>query len=301
MPAPVALFAYNRPWHLEQTVTALSQNLLAHETDLIIFSDGARNEKDQASVKEVRRYIRSIQGFRTITFRESPVNKGLARSVIDGVTEVLNDHDSVVVLEDDMVTSRYFLSYMNEGLLLYANDESVISIHGYMYPVREKLPEYFFLKGAHCWGWATWRRGWKLFERDGAVLLKTLQARALEREFDYEDAYPFTDMLRRQIQGLNDSWAIRWHASAFLKDKLTLYPGISLLKNIGFDDSGTNSVSSDKVYDVAMDERPVILRKISAVENANARKALSRFFKSIKPTLVKRVLNKLHSWLSKNS
>lgn len=297
--SPVALFVYNRPWHARQTIESLRKNLLAAETDVIIFSDGPKTEVDARSVEEVRDYLCTVEGFRSVTRRESPVNKGLAKSIIEGVTEVLCDHESIIVIEDDMITSPYFLSYMNQGLILYEHDEEVVSIHGYVYPVKAKLPESFFLRGADCWGWATWRRGWALFEPDGRVLLEELKAKGLTDEFDYENTYPFTKMLAHQIAGLNDSWAIRWQASAFLKDRLTLYPGASMVRNIGFDNSGTHSGVQDKVFDVEVNREPVKLEKIALTEMPEARKAFSHFFKSTKPSLAKRAMRKIGSWIKR--
>lgn len=159
MHAPIALFAYARVDHLRQTVASLSQNHGARESDLIVFSDSAKSHDKQIAVDAVREYLLSITGFRSVTIHHRPYNFGLSKSIIEGVSQVLREHERVIVLEDDMVTSPYFLQYMNEALDYFANNEKVISIHGYVYPVEDSLPEAFFLPGADCWGWATWRRG----------------------------------------------------------------------------------------------------------------------------------------------
>jgi hypothetical protein len=296
MTSPIALFVYNRPWHTQQTIEALLRNPLAAESDLIIFSDGPR-AKDAEAVENVRKYIRSVEGFRSVTCHERPTNNGLAKSVIAGVTEVLRSYETIIVLEDDMVTSPHFLSYMNQGLSMYADNEEVICIHGYIYPIAPPLPQSFFLRGAHCWGWATWRRGWKEYEVDGTKLLQEIRQRTLAREFDYDNAYPFTKLLEDQIQGMNDSWAIRWHASAFLKNRLTLYPSVSLVQNIGFDDSGVHSVKKDKVYEIVLGTEPINLTRIPLAESPAIRKKMSVFFKSTKPSIVKRVIRKIISWV----
>jgi GT2 family glycosyltransferase len=162
--APIALFVYNRPDHARQTIEALKENELSAESDLIIFADGPKNSGAQAKVNEVRKLIKNVIGFRSLTIHESPNNKGLANSIIDGATKVCEEYGRVIVLEDDLVTSPWFLKYMNDALNTYEQDERVISVHGYTYPVDEPLPETFFLRGADCWGWATWKRGWELFE-----------------------------------------------------------------------------------------------------------------------------------------
>lgn len=245
--APIVLFVYSRLKHTCQTVSALQKNYLADQSTLIIYSDGPKPGKE-TQVAAVRQYIKTIKGFKSVNIVESKNNKGLANSIIEGVSAVVNKYGRVIVLEDDLVTSKYFLKYMNEALDFYQDKNEVISIHGYIYPVKKKLPETFFLKGADCWGWATWKRGWALFESNGKKLLSELEKRGLTKEFDFNGSYAFTNMLREQIAGKNDSWAIRWYASAFLKNKLTLYPGQTLVKNIGFDQSGEHCGDSQKWF-----------------------------------------------------
>lgn len=292
MPAPVALFVYNRPWHSRQTIEALQANALARETELYIFSDGPRAEADVKKVEEVRNYLRSVEGFQSVHIVESNVNKGLAKSVIAGVTNVLQTNSNIIVLEDDMVTSAFFLTYMNRALELYKNETDVISIHGYIYPVKEALPETFFLKGADCWGWATWKRGWDLFEENGSVLLQELKDKALTHEFDFYGTYPYTRMLEKQIRGENNSWAIRWYASAFLKNKLTLYPGKSLLRNIGNDTSGTHSWDNAR-FDQEVLAQSLNVVMLKSVENVDAKKSISKYFKATNPSLIKKVVSRL--------
>ncbi|HOD41117.1 MAG TPA: hypothetical protein PKL57_11210, partial [Candidatus Wallbacteria bacterium] len=205
---------------------------------------------------------------------------GLAKSIIAGVTDVVEKYGRVIVMEDDMVSSPYFLRYMNEGLEFYENCDRVVSIHGYIYPVEGKLDETFFLKGADCWGWATWKRGWSVFESDGKKLLKELRERNLTAEFDFDGSYGFTQMLEHQIEGVNDSWAIRWHASAFLKDKLTLYPGRSLIDNIGNDASGTHCQVTGAYNITKVSQNPVKIEKIEMKPDAKAFEAIKNYYLS---------------------
>jgi hypothetical protein len=280
MAAPIALFVYNRLWHTQQTIHSLQKNILAPESDLIVFSDGPRTSADAESVDQVRSYLKETDGFRSVTIVESPVNKGLARSIIEGVNQVLSSHESIIVMEDDLVTSPYFLLYLNDGLDLYRHEERVVSVHGYIYPVKKKLPVTFFLRGADCWGWATWKRGWKLFDPDGAKLLGRLKSQRLTRAFDLDGSYPFAKMLEDQIRGRKDSWAVRWHASAFLADRLTLYPGLSLVNNIGLDGSGTHSLKSNRRdYLAELSPTRIPVEKIEVVESVLARQVISRFHK----------------------
>ena len=265
---------------------------MSEASELFIFSDGPRSAAASEKVDEVREYLKTISGFKKVTVIERNENFGLARSIITGVTEIVERLDRVIVLEDDMVTSPWFLRYMNEALELYQDEDRVISIHGYRYPVRMNLPETFFLKGADCWGWATWRRGWNLFEPDGQKLLSKLRLRKLTRNFDYDGAYWYTKTLEEQVRGENDSWAIRWYASAFLKEKLTLYPGRSLISNIGTDESGTHCHATNQ-FDTNVSCEPVRVEWIPLEENQTARKAFKKFFRTLSPSLGKRAINRV--------
>lgn len=277
-PACVALFAYMRPDHLRQTVESLLANPEAARTRLNVFCDAPKHPEHAPGVEDVRRYVDTICGFASISVTHRPSNFGLARSIIDGVSTLLAMNERVIVLEDDLLLSPHFLRYMNDALECYAGDDIVASIHGYCYPTRDALPETFFLRGADCWGWATWRRAWTHFRPDGAALLAELQTRKLAHEFDMDGSYPYTQMLRDQIAGRNDSWAVRWHASAFLRGMLTLYPGSSLVHNIGNDASGTHCAESDEFSQV-LAKSPINLRRIPLESPDAARAAFVRFFR----------------------
>jgi hypothetical protein len=292
--APITLFVYNRLYHAQETVDALRKNNLSNESDLIIYSDGWKDEKDSIKVEKVREYLKTIDGFKSITIIERTRNGGLANSIIVGVTEVINKYGKIIVLEDDIITSRYFLEYMNRGLDLYENEDKVISIHSYIYPVKGILPETFLIKGADCQGWATWKRGWDIFESDGKKLLKEINDKKLTREFNFSDSFPYSKMLKAQTKGKNSSWAIRWYASAFLKNKLTLYPRESLVYNIGFDGSGTHGGSGcvfNKTNQV--ENMKVEINKIEIKENLVAKKTMIDFFKTIKEPLLKKIVRKM--------
>lgn len=289
--APVALFVYNRPWHTRRTVEALLANAEASETPLYVFSDAPRGVPARKAVAEVRSFLREIAGFKSVSIIERETNFGLARSIIDGVTHVCEKYGRVIVLEDDLVTSPYFLKYMNEGLEKYQDEQRVISIHGYVYPVEQALPETFFLRAAHSWGWATWKRGWELFDSDGQRLLNELKRRKLTSQFDFDGSYPYAKMLQNQIVGKNHSWAVRWYASAFLRDKLTLYPGRSLVHNIGLDGSGVHC-SATSTFSSKIADHPVSTEAITIEENFDARRAIAEFFKRTRLTLPVRIIRK---------
>lgn len=290
--APVVLFIYNRPWHTRQTVEALQNNELATATDLIIYSDAPKTASDTLAVQEVRSYVKSISGFKSVTLVERAKNMGLANSVIDGVTTVCAQRGRIIVLEDDMVTSPYFLRYMNDALELYENEKRVISIHGYMYPVKKKLPETFFLQQADCWGWATWKHGWDLFEQDGEKLLTDLAGKNLLRRFDLDGAVPYTRMLKDQIAGKNNSWAIRWQAAVLLANRLTLFPGVSLVQNIGLDQSGTHCAETEN-YDVNLAQSPIQVLPLKIEESTFARTALINYYRAIQSGIFTRIVKRI--------
>ncbi|HBV18454.1 glycosyltransferase [Phocaeicola plebeius] len=276
--APILLFVYNRPEHVRRNIQALLKNELAAESELFIYSDAAKDETSQAAVKEVRAFIRSIQGFKKITITERAENWGLARSIIDGVTTQINRYGRVIVLEDDLVVAPHFLQFMNDALETYRDEERVGHIQACDFTHDPSLPDTFLIKWTGSWGWGTWDRAWKHFNADGKALLTELESRKLTYTFDFNGKYGYTRMLRRQIEGKNNSWAIRWNASLFLKGILSLNVGKSLVQNEGFDGSGTNcgggGLYASELY---MERLPV--KKISPIEeNIQARNAYVRYY-----------------------
>lgn len=278
MLAPILLFAYNRPRHLQHTVEALAHNPLAQESELFVFSDGARTEDDHEDVELVRSYIHTIEGFKTVHRIERDRNYGLAANIIDGVTDIVNRYGRVIVLEDDLVTAPGFLQFMNDALDTYADEPRVGHIQAYDFTQNPRLPETFLIKFTGSWGWATWQRAWQHFNPDGQYLLNELHRRHLTRRFDFNGKYGFTRMLRRQVEGKNNSWAIRWNASLFLQDILSLNVGRSLVQNEGFDGSGTHC-GADHLYEARLYKERLRVEKISPVtENLEARKIFERYY-----------------------
>lgn len=289
--APIVLFVYNRPDHTMQTVEALQQNELAKESELFIYSDGSKNDEHSLHVKSVRDYILTIEGFKKITIIKREENWGLANSIIDGVTKIVNEYGKVIVLEDDLVTSPFFLKFMNQSLEMYKNESQVASIHGYIYPI-EGLPETFFIKGADCWGWATWKDKWVVFEPNGQKLLDELHSKKLEKEVDFNGTYGYTKMLKEQIKGKNNSWAVRWYISAFLKDMLTLYPGKSYVQNIGHGEEGTHCQNATTIFNVELNQE-MCLNIIAPIENQEARQKIEYFLRSLKVNSYQKIKSKI--------
>ena len=276
--APILLFVYNRPEHTRRCIESLTRNALAADSTLYIYADGAKDTTQQSAVDEVRSYLRTISGFKTMNLIERKENWGLARNIIDGVTTQVNRYGKVIVLEDDLVVAPYFLQFMNDALETYKDEPKVGHIQACDFTQDPSLPETFLIKWTGSWGWATWERAWKHFNPDGKALLEELEQRKLTYTFDFNGKYGFTRMLRRQIEGKNNSWAIRWNASLFLKDILSLNVGRSLVQNEGFDGSGTNC-GGGGLYASNLHLAPLPVQKISPIEeNKAARQAFVRYY-----------------------
>jgi hypothetical protein len=238
--APVVVFAYNRPLHVQATLEALAANELAAKTDLIVYADGPRNPEAEPAVQAVRAYLQTLEGFRSVTIRTRGKNWGLADSIVDGVSTVVNDCGRVIVLEDDLLTSPFFLRYMNDALDRYADEARVMHIAGHMLDLAPGgLPEAFFLRQSSCWGWGTWARAWQHFRCDPQKLLQTFSSADIHR-FNLDGAYDYWTQVEANAQGSLKTWAVFWYASVFQRRGLCLHPRSSLVRNIGFDGTGTN-------------------------------------------------------------
>ncbi|MDL0130994.1 glycosyltransferase family A protein [Halobacterium salinarum] len=251
----IAVFAYNRPDHLKRVLSGLQRNDVEH---VYIFTDGARNEQDQQRVSEVREIIDQIEWCRTtVTAHER--NIGLAESLTGGIERVFEDHEQIIVLEDDCVPAPNFVSFMNTSLERYADDERVMNVNGYSPPVEipDNYPyDVYFTYRSSSWGWGTWRSAWEHFERD-PLTVEELERKKneLKRITDKagKDLYP---MMRAQLEGSIDSWAVWWSFAIAANDGLCLNPVDSKVRNIGHDGTGTHTGESDK-YDVNLDTTPV--------------------------------------------
>jgi hypothetical protein len=245
--APICLFVYGRPEHTQKTLDSLSENPLAKESELYIYADGPKediSEQGLQKVNQVRQIIESVDFCKKTHLVVSEKNKGLANSIIEGVTAVLEKHDRAIILEDDLMLSPYFLTYMNEALHFYEQHEQVMHIAGFTPGFKRKMEDTFFFPVPTCWGWATWKRAWDHFNPSASDLMTKVLEKGKKR-FDFNRSINYVRMLDRNIHGKVDSWFIRWYASVFLKDGLCLHPGKSLVQNIGLDHSGVNSYKSN--------------------------------------------------------
>lgn len=257
--APIALFVYARPEHTKNTIEALSKNKLANESEIWIFSDNAKKEKHIENVRKVREYIRTIKDanyFKKVNIIEAEKNKGLANSIISGVTELINKYNRVIVLEDDLVTSKYFLTYMNKALDFYENDNLIWSISGYNLPIE--IPNNYendvYLAYRGCsWGWATWKDRWDTVDWKVDDYKKFKHNYSKRKKFN-RGGPDMAQMLDAQMEGKCDSWAIRWCYEQSKQNKYTIYPVKSLVLNQGLDGTGTHS-GNIRTFDVNLENK----------------------------------------------
>lgn len=280
MLAPIIVFAYNRPDHLRNTLESLSKNDLADQSELTVFCDGPKEgapDAQQAAIQEVRRVAHEKQWCKNVTVIESECNNGLANSIIAGVTSVVEQFGRVIVLEDDIVTSRGFLKYMNDALDMYESDERVMHVSGYMYPHKGNLPETFFCALPLCWGWATWKRAWSFFEDDAQKWIDYYEKNGLWDRFNVFGG----DILQKQLidnaKGVIRTWFVKWHSSVLFHDGLALFPGVSLVDNIGMDGTGVHCSSSGSFSNGILADY-VQVRRISIKEDRKGRNAIRHFY-----------------------
>jgi len=252
---PIVLFIFNRPWHTKKTIEALQKNILASESNLFVFSDGPKTVADGPKVKEVRDYIRTINGFKSLSIIERDRNFGLAESIITGVTEVVNQYGKIIVMEDDLISSRNFLKFMNQALTTYKDQNEIFSVTGYNFlpkiPVGYK-EQVFLSYRPSSWGWGTWadrwnKADWEVKDFDAFMKNKNDHVRFNRGGDD------LTGMLVKQMKGEIDSWGIRWCYTHYKHSAYCIVPVTSKIKNIGFDNSGTHCGASGR-YDVPLDD-----------------------------------------------
>jgi hypothetical protein len=243
--APIVLFVYDRPWHTTKTIEALKSNKLAEQSDLFVFSDGPKDDQDTEQVSKVRKFVKTISGFRTIKIIKRDQNLGLANSIIDGVNQVIQKCGRVIVLEDDIITSPTFLTYMNKLLDKYEDNQQVYSITGYNFPkklisIPDDYPcDIYFSPRAGSWSWATWKNRWQTADWEVKDFNEFINNKEMQKQFN-RGGDDMTRMLKQQMDGKIDSWAIRWCYTLFKNDAWCIYPTKSYVNNIGLDGSGVH-------------------------------------------------------------
>lgn len=292
--APVAVFAYNRPDHIARTMSALAANTLAQHTEVTVYLDGPKSAEDKYLTDQVREVVRRAQGFKSLKIVESRQNKGLARNIYDGVTECCNRSGRVIVLEDDLVTSPHFLTFMNRALDRYRQEPKVWHVSGWNYPISaQDLGDAFFLRIMNCWGWATWEDRWKHFRKDPADLIANF-TRSDIREFDLGNTGVFWNQVLANQKGTRNTWAVFWYATIFRNGGLCLNPAVSYVENIGLDGSGTHSKRTDSVFSnsiLSQNSSPAFSGEI--VENATAIRRIKAYYESVQQPFLSKLAAKI--------
>jgi GT2 family glycosyltransferase len=252
--APICLFTYNRLQETKQTIKALENNFLAKESELFIFSDGWKKEIEKNKILKVRAFLKTITGFKNVTLIESDKNKGLANSIIAGVTSILEKHENIIVLEDDLITAPNFLNFMNSSLTYYKKNDKIFSISGYTLDlsILQNLEKDVYLGvRASSWGWGTWRDRW--INIDWEVRDYPDFEKSFIRKYKFnKGGSDMSRMLKNQMQGKIDSWAIKWCYHQFKKNQYTVFPKVSKLISIGFGVNATHTKTT-KRFDTTSD------------------------------------------------
>jgi acetyltransferase-like isoleucine patch superfamily enzyme len=239
--ATIVLFVYNRPQHTLNTLLALQKNNLAKESVLYVYADGAKNDATEIElnkIKETRALISKEQWCKEVNIIEASINQGLADSIINGVTAIVNKYGKAIILEDDIVISNTFLDFMNNALNFYENEHDIMHISGYVDDGLKEQPQgdFYTNQFTHCWGWATWKRAWRFFEPDVSILYKLISRNTNKLNFKSDLYTQLEQNYNKQLK----TWAVKWYASVFLQNGKCLHPSKSLIINTGFDGSGTN-------------------------------------------------------------
>ena len=248
--APICLFTFNRLEETIKTVTALQNNFLSDKSDLYIFSDGFMNETESLKVQEVRNYLKTINGFKSVTIFESESKKGLAKSIIEGVSKMFEKNDSIIVLEDDLISSPNFLNFMNQGLAFYEKNEAIMSISGYTLDLKSLKninKDYYIGFRASSWGWATWKKEW--INIDWEVKKHSVIKYNLSKRYQFmRGGSDLPKMLRNQQSGKINSWAIRWCFHQFLLNKYTVFASSSKIMSIGYGINATHTKKTKRFH-----------------------------------------------------
>ena len=259
MCAPVAVFVYNRPEHTNRIINALNVSALAPETDLFIFCDYFKNEGSRENVLKTREIVDSFSKtcrFHKVDIRKADHNKGLARSIIDGVSELMNQYGKSIVVEDDILVSIHFLEYMNAALDYYQQVKTVWSISGYSFPMKSlnDYPHDVYMSGRGCcWGWASWNDRWEKVDWN-VPDYESFKHDRIQRHSFAKWGPDLPLMLDAQMKMNLNSWAIRWCYYEFRNGMMTVYPKLSYVKNIGNDGSGTHKSTFEKKFNTDLEE-----------------------------------------------
>lgn len=301
--APIVIFAFDRPEHLRITLEHLSRNKLADSSTLYILCDGPKpdsSDERKKRIQQVKEVADSRDWAGKVIVESSPVNRGLAKSILAGVTKIVNEYGKVIVLEDDLRIGEGFLTFMNSALNQYVDEDQVKQVSGFCFPFEVDDPTgSFFIPVTNTIGWGTWHRAWQEvdFEAKGYEVLKT--DAAMMRRFNLDDSYKYSKILIGQLeQGKNDSWGILLWWSVFKNDGIVLYPGYSQIQHNDFGNQGVHKSNFDH-YDMpdwSAEFRDFSFRddvSVSAPEFSRMKRYIRTHTRTTLAGLIKKILARL--------
>jgi GR25 family glycosyltransferase involved in LPS biosynthesis len=299
--APIILFAFNRPNHTAITLQALQTADLANMSELYVFLDGPRNDIDKQKINETLCEIQKASIFRRVVIKQRVENIGLARNICEGIDEVFTKHNAAIILEDDVVVSKNFLSFMNSALTYYSAEKKIWHIAAYNLSIEsDDETRTFFWRAMSCWGWATWRDRWAHFKKEPSSLINSFSKQDIY-SFNLDGSEDFWSQVLANYSGKINTWAVFWYATIFQNDGLCLNPVVSLVKNIGFDGSGVHCGYDDSVHSVGRkNSSELLFFPAVQVEDNEILQKIKLYYLKSKPTLIRRVINKFSRLLKQS-
>lgn len=282
MKSPIAFFCFNRPYHTYRSIINLGKNSEAKDTELIAFLDGPREVKDLIKIESVEKILISYSHlFKSLKIVKSSKNLSSALNIRKGVTEILSKYKSVIVLEDDILVSKYFLHYMNSALVKYENSKRVWHINGYNYPLKTNNHDYYFIRLMHCWGWATWQDRWTEFISNPLMndpyYINSIFNKEMRNDLDLNSKGNFWSQIEANRSQIINTWAIFWYCFIFYQKGLCLSPSLSHTKNIGLDNSGQNCSGTSNINNHTLNNKSSINFPNEIIENKQAIKEIKEF------------------------
>lgn len=288
--APICLFTYNRIENLKKTIKALKNNYLAKKSNLFIFSDGPKNNIETNKIYKLRDFIKTISGFKNIILIENKNNFGLKKNIIKGINYVLRDNEKIIVLEDDLVTTKNFLFYMNKALNFYSKKKRVMQISSFALPFNNCKNNFFFWKHSFCWGWGTWKDRWKYYNSEPDNYINNFTKEEI-KDFDFNGSnFLWPQILANKKKKIN-TWAIFWSATIYKKNGLCLNPTKSFIKNIGYDKNATHSYKSKIKVNLINEEKRYFKFPDKIFEDLTNYSKMEDFIKKNKINIFLRMFN----------
>ncbi len=294
--SPVILFVYNRPRHTRRTIKALVKNHGSDKTDLIVFSDAAKSEKDNNAVESVRKLLKKISGFKSVSVVLRPCNYACRRNMVEGITLVSKKYSQFIVMEDDTLPGPYFLDFMNKALKIYKDNKKVWHIAGWNYPIKTSdMADTFLCQLMNCWGWATWSDRWSNFQMDPDKLISEFSNDDIDKfDLNIPSGGFWGQVLAHKAGTLPEAWDIYWYATIFRRNGLCLSPSKSLVKSIGNDGSGFNH-SDVSIYNIPLPKHRVTNFEVNDYSNKEGLSRVRQFIQvnKKKPFFIKKITRKL--------